>query len=240
LPICFTDNDFLWKLVVFNLFHEALESLGITQNDVRVLPQAKYVLKKRCKEEHVQKVLSALEPLICLEVTPEDAIILESLTQDPSINVGEARLIAKTLQTPCSILATGDKRMIRGLGNPHKHLTIREQLQGKIICLEQAVLAVIDNNKYGFEYVKSRVVPVRDGDTAIKVVFGSGDKSTYRNCIQALKSYIEELHRESNGLLKKSLNLVQDVKNFQSANISASANIYPGVLVKMYAPSLLD
>lgn len=234
MPICFTDNDFLWKLVVFNLFHEALESLGVTQKDVRVLPQAKYVLKKRCKKEHVQKVLSALEPLICLEVTPEDAIILESLIQDPSINVGEARLIAKMLQTPCSILATGDKRMIRGLGNPHKHLTIREQLQGKIICLEQAVFAVMDNNKYGFEYVKSRVVPVRDSDTAIKVVFGSGDKSTHRNCIQALKSYIEELQRESNGLLKKSLNLVQDVKNLQTANI------HPGVLVKMYAPSLLD
>jgi hypothetical protein len=240
LPICFTDNDFLWKLVVFNLFHEALESLEVTQNDVRVLPEAKYVLKKRCKKEHVQKVLSALEPLICLEVTPEDAIILESLIQDPSINVGEARLIAKMLQTPCSILATGDKRMIRGLGNPHKHLTIREQLQGKIICLEQAVFAVMDNNKYGFEYVKSRVVPVRDSDTAIKVVFGSGDKSTHRNCIQALKSYIEELQRESNGLLKKSLNLVQDVKNIQTANISASANIYPGVVFKMYAASLLD
>jgi len=103
LPICFTDNDFLWKLVVFNLFHEALESLEVTQNDVRVLPEAKYVLKKRCKKEHVQKVLSALEPLICLEATTEDAIILESLTQDPSINVGEARLIAKMLQTPCSI-----------------------------------------------------------------------------------------------------------------------------------------
>jgi hypothetical protein len=92
----------------------------------------------------------------------------------------------------------------------------------------------MDNNKYGFEYVKSRVVPVRDSDTAIKVVFGSGDKSTHRNCIQALKSYIEELQRESNGLLKKSLNLVQDVKNLQTANI------HPGVLVKMYAPSLLD
>lgn len=240
MPICFTDNDFLWKLVVFDLFHEALESLGFTQNDVRVLPQARYVLKKRCKKEHVQKVLSALEPLICLEVTPEDAIILESLTQDPSIDVGEARLIAKTLQTPCSILATGDKRMIRGLGNPHKHLTIREQLQGKIICLEQAVFAVIHNHKYGFEYVKSRVVPVRDSDTAIKVVFGSGGQSTHRNCMQALKSCIEELQRESNGLLKKSLILVQDAKNLQSANISASGNIHPGVLVKMYAASLLD
>ncbi len=240
MPICFTDNDFLWKLVVFDLFDEALESLEVTQNDVRVLPEAKYVLKKRCKEKYVQKVLCALEPLICLEVTPEDAIIRESLTQDLSIDVGEARLITKTLQTPCSILATGDKRMIRGLGNSQKHLTIREQLKGKIICLEQAVLAVIHNHKYGFEYVKSRVVPVRDSDTAIKVVFGSGGQSTHRNCMQALKSYIEELQRESNGLLKQSLNLVQVVTNPQSANINASPDIYPGVLVKMYAASLLD
>jgi len=95
-------------------------------------------------------------------------------------------------------LLTGDKRLLRALQNIDISM-FREALVHKIWCLEQLVLKNIET--HGFEFVRDKIVPVRECDQAIKAVFGSGEVSTRENSLSTLKSYIEELREETGNLL---------------------------------------
>lgn len=65
--------------------------------------------------------------------------------------------------------------------------------------MEQLILKNVE--VYGFEAIRDLVVPVRECDTAIMAVFGSGWKSNEENSCATLKSYIEKLRQETGSLL---------------------------------------
>jgi len=211
------DNDILKKLATFDLFDETLKLFDISCAKTKVLETAKHKFwgdwerykngKYRKYEdqfvnyERIIQIAINLPQIIELEINQDFFIMLSSLGHK-DIESSDAILIShisEIIQSEKSAqLLTGDKRLLRALQNIDISM-FREALVHKIWCLEQLVLKNIET--HGFEFVRDKIVPVRECDQAIKAVFGSGEVSTRENSLSTLKSYIEELREETGNLL---------------------------------------
>lgn len=179
-----------------------MTSLGLTQADLRVLSDAKYVFRKsrRVLQRYPQPILDSAVSIVegCTPIRPEVSEELQTL-QIEGIDPGEVILISATKYEEFFYLATGDKRCLTALAaDPHLD-SIRQRLTGRVICLEQLILKLIDTQ--GFDLVLTKVLPAREYDTALKTSFGSGEKATRENVLQALEGYVEDLRRTTGGLL---------------------------------------
>lgn len=96
-------------------------------------------------------------------------------------------------------LITGDKRCLIALAEASQLVEIRQRLLGRVICLEQIILKLIETQ--GFNEVLVKVLPGREYDTALKAIFGSGEKATQENVLQMLEGYIGKLRIKTSGLL---------------------------------------
>lgn len=201
-PVCFVDNDAILKLVACNLFWEAVTSLGLTQADLRVLSDAKYVFRKsrRVVQKYPQAIRDSAISIVegCTKIQPELSEELQIL-QIEGIDPGENLLISATRYEASFYLATGDKRCLTALAAEPQLAEIRQRLIGRVICLEQLILRLIYNQ--GFDLVLTKVLPAREYDTALKAIFGSGERATQENVLQALEGYIEDLRKTTEGLL---------------------------------------
>jgi hypothetical protein len=201
--VCFLDNDALLKLVAGNLFWEAISSLGITQADLRVLPTAKFYFRKsrRLRQVYPESILERTLEVVnaCYALTPTVDEELQRLQVVEGIDPGEAVLIVATKTEPSFYLVTGDKRCLIALATAGELKDIRHRLKGRVICVEQLILRVIETQ--GFERGLTKVLPARDYDTAIKSIFGSGERATRENVLSALDAYIQDLRQVTEGLL---------------------------------------
>ena len=68
-----------------------------------------------------------------------------------------------------------------------------------MICFEQIVMRII--NRFGFDHVRSRIVPASDCDTALRAAFGSGLEATEESVMHCLTAYVEYLRHETGPLL---------------------------------------
>ena len=211
------DNDILKKLATFDLFDETARLFDITPEQINVLATAKYKfrgdLKKlqngrlRKPEDQIinyEKTLELAEKLPQIAEADVDRNLFTLLSQFDEIDQGEAILtvyMAQLLQkegVAQAAIFTGDKRYMRALAQVDIP-EIQETLTHRFWCVEQLVLRNIQT--YGFEFVRDKIVPVRDCDTALKSVFGSGDLVTESNSVATLKDYIEELRADTGSLL---------------------------------------
>lgn len=96
-------------------------------------------------------------------------------------------------------LISGDKRCLEFLSQVPELATLKARWQGRVICLEQLILRLIEVQ--GFEWVKGRVLPVKEYDTALKACFGSGDLATETNVRQTLAAYIQDVRVRAPDLL---------------------------------------
>ena len=211
--ICLADNDFVLKLAACDLLNETLDVLGLDRSEVYVLPTAKYKIAKDKRlparyGEGVGRALTFLASVVEISFTPDpDELVLlsevkDSETGERSIHEGERVLLASTSGLDDFLLATGDKNCLRALSSAPGCAAIRARCGGRVVCLEQTILWLIDAN--GFEYVRAKAVPARGCDTALRAAFGSGMDATQENVTLALTAYIEELDQETAGLLKRS------------------------------------
>ncbi|WP_242034288.1 hypothetical protein [Richelia sinica] len=206
------DNDVIRKLVACSLFSEAISSLELDETDLRVLPDAKYVLRKNkeIRKTHPENVINSAIAII--EKCPKIQLIapneeleeirlneIGQLQTIEGIDSGEQIIITATRFEESFYVTTGDKRWTTALTNAPQLGEIRERLIGRVICFEQLILKSIDSQ--GFDKVLNRVLPARYCDTALRAAFGSGEKSTEENVKQALQGYIEHLQTETKGLL---------------------------------------
>jgi hypothetical protein len=76
---------------------------------------------------------------------------------------------------------------------------IHEKLQGRVICLEQIICKLIEEQ--GFDWVLERVLPNLDCDKALKSAFGSGSNSQSGTVLETLNVYIQDLQKTSSGIL---------------------------------------
>lgn len=211
-PVTFFDNDAILKLVACSLFSEAVNSLGLSEEDLRVLPNAEYVFRKNKevqKTHSSEKIANAISiakrcqkiPLVAPNQALEERFLKEreQLQTIEGIDPGEQSLIVATILEKSFYVTTGDKRWTTALTNAPQLVEIRERLVGRVICFEQLILKLIDTQ--GFQEVLTKVVPARSCDTALKAAFGSGEKCTQKNVELALQAYIEDLRKNTNGLL---------------------------------------
>ena len=68
-----------------------------------------------------------------------------------------------------------------------------------MICFEQTLLRVMD--AAGFDLVRTRAVPARNCDMALRAVFGSGLEATEASVRDGLANYVADLKRQTGSLL---------------------------------------
>lgn len=119
-----------------------------------------------------------------------DENILQELTDVRAIDSGEAVLLSKVATPSNDRLLTGDKRAISALSK----LRIAERFVGKIITIEQIILASL--NTYGSQWLLERICPFRNLDKMVQVALGSDCNANDANIREALNSYIENLKKE--------------------------------------------
>jgi hypothetical protein len=217
------DNDIILKLATCDLFQDTINTFDITPTQIKILDSFQYKFGKQIKRKrgnkaqetskyNIEKSLKITQDLTTLNQNKFDTAIYNIYTEllnsnqitndkNNTIDQGEAILISYVSyfnqQGSNNYLLTGDKRCLRALINAN-FPDIIQSLNGKIYCLEQLILKNIES--YGFDYVKNKVVPCNNCDTALKVAF-SNDKVTQENSILALKNYLNELRDETGDLL---------------------------------------
>jgi hypothetical protein len=206
--VCFIDNDIILKLAACNFFWEAVSTLELSENDLQVLPEAKYVfqgsnkVKKKYGSIIVENAINIVERCgkIQLEDDDEEVQQLQQL-QIEGIDPGEMLLICATRKETSFYLTTGDKRCLTALASHAELENVRQRLTGRVICLEQLILKLIKTQ--GFDKVLTNVLPARTYDTALKSIFGSGERATEENVLTSLEGYINDLQKNTKGLLIK-------------------------------------
>jgi hypothetical protein len=201
------DTDILLKLSALDLVQETLQLLQLSEQDVYLLPSATHYLRKADKRliyrygkegvERAQK-LAQQAKFVGFHLEKSE---LELLSSVPDIDTGEALLYASTYALQEFWLLTGDKRSLTALAASPNCQPIAARLSGKVICLEQIVIHSLSS--YPFEILRSKIVPARESDTAVKVAFGSGNQTDLSHAIGALDAYISELRAKTGNLLRE-------------------------------------
>ncbi|MCH8274465.1 MAG: hypothetical protein IH851_06730 [Armatimonadetes bacterium] len=202
--ICFLDNDILLKLSACDLLAEFFHTFKFSTDDARVLPSAKYFIRKR--ENRLISMYGRAGWRRALDFCGEAAVVevpdgteYDLLVGCELIDQGEALLIAATKVSPDSVLATSDKNCLRALAADPALDQVCDRLKRKVICLERAVHNIIGATD--FESLKQKIVPVRDCDTALKAAFGSGQRTDRKTATAVLNSYIDDLRSSTKNLL---------------------------------------
>ncbi|MGD1896295.1 MAG: hypothetical protein ACFB16_05000 [Phormidesmis sp.] len=205
----FIDNDILLKLVAFQLLEEAIDSLGLSQKSLQVLPAARFMLlRNRNRQEYSKDVLDSAIAFVeqCQTITTSQLPTLKDVPSEykqlapfKQIDAGETDLIVATANTTDFLLLSGDKRCFKAL--PNIPVPIYARLKGKAICLEQIILKQID--VFGVEEVCTRISPATHHDKAIYLCFGYSRPAPEAQVRAALQSCIDEIHTVAPGLLAK-------------------------------------
>lgn len=198
----FWDTDVLLKLSAMDLLEETLQLLDVDTTSVFVAPSAPHYIRKkrnlqqRYGAEGLERARRFVNTVQIVSTYDESTLKLLSEVRD--IGSGEAILIAGAVQTQEFLFLTGDKRALEALTQVEACKTVVNQLQGRVVCLEQIVLKSVQG---GFTQTQAKIASARECDTAIKVAFGSGLQATQETVEQALRHYIEDLRRKTAGML---------------------------------------
>jgi hypothetical protein len=203
--VCFLDNDITHKLVAFQLFDEAIATLQIDKNSLQVLPTAKFFFQRKQKkkgaspDEFLAVVIELVSSCVSVIADVNDTVTeeLNQLRQVEGIDEGEAALIVATRSQTDFLLLSGDKRCMRGLAKIPEQ--IYKRLSGRVICLEQIILKLIEFQ--GFEFVRDRVLPMVSCDKSLQICFGVSSPATEENVIEGLNSYINDIRQQAPNLL---------------------------------------
>ncbi len=208
--ILFCDNDIVHKLAACNLLDDALSALGVSTENVRVLPTAKHKFgitkdhakfKRKYGEVVFGRIRCFLEEVGEVDnPSVEDLLLLDDVAD---IDRGEATLISATAAHSDYLLATGDKRCLGSLATNQACRPIADRLRGRAVCLEQIIRKAIEHS--GFEHVKRRVVPAvcrePSCDIALLAAFGSGLDAAESNVLHTLDAYIRDLQQKTESML---------------------------------------
>ncbi|HEY9876818.1 MAG TPA: hypothetical protein V6D29_00120 [Leptolyngbyaceae cyanobacterium] len=201
----FIDNDIFIKLVACNLLEDVLQVIGFEPHHVGVLASAKYVFKKNRKvaAAYLEEVrLLAIEKLgqfQAVEADHGDETFKRLNSSRLDIDVGEAILISKAVQTKESLLLTGDKRCLAALNTSPDLEDIHKALQGRVLCLEQLIQKLIQSR--GFLWIQGSSKQLSIYDITLKIAFGWSVENDEVQVIAALTSYVTSLQVECGGLL---------------------------------------
>lgn len=198
------DSDAAKKLCQYGLIEELAAALGIPISQFAVLPQLKYQLHANNVDRSAKKLGSAaavdhlrllLSHAIEIEIGPRGADLIVCLDR-PDIQSGEQVLFAALIENDGAELLTGDKKALAAL-SALKDPLIPVTLWARIICLEEALLILVEKGSFEALSVKIRACP--EVDTSISIVFGRSTASTRSQVLEGLNSYLGDLQRRTGG-----------------------------------------
>lgn len=194
------DNDLFVILAGAGLFEDWLAACKISFADVHILPPLQKMLCKRkgkLSRNHCRETLDAAQ-LIAERLTPlpvADNDALAVFNGIPGIDIGEQQIFAHLATRDFIFAGTNDKRSIRALAAKSD---LSAMVGNKIICLEQAICALIDHK--GWAAVNAAVSAMfkreklagKNPDTSLQCIFSQYAPSE-QNTREALNSGLRQL-----------------------------------------------
>jgi hypothetical protein len=205
--IYLADSDIVLTLAACGLLSDLHVILGVRRRDLRPLGALRFQLRpgKRLSRKYPQDVISralrfldSIGPPVDEDIPEVDEEEQRLLTLADGIDTGEALLLLATRSLPGALILTGDKRSLRALSADHSLAQVHERHVGRVVCLEQVLLAAIDT--CGYSNVVAKVMPAQPYEPTLYSLFRGGhlDEGQVRD---ALADRIANLDGETRGLL---------------------------------------
>jgi hypothetical protein len=207
------DNDIVYKGLCYGVLHDIVHPYNGTAGSVGVLGAARFVVGKKVQKTRLrrsadlvaQELGRFLSGAVQLEPTDSEqslAADLESAAQQHDVNLdaGESQLCAIVIERAIPILLTGDKRAITAMERLLDAELRLHGLRGKVRCLEQAVLYVLDQRD--LETLRTAICTEPMVDKTLTICFGCSSPSMQRETVlQGLDSYIRALRAGATRIL---------------------------------------
>ncbi|NUT74139.1 hypothetical protein HNO86_03675 [Pseudomonas sp. C1C7] len=198
------DSDVVKKICQYHLLHELAAALGCGLNAFAVLPQLKFQLRladvakavqKLGSQEAVDQARELVAAAAEVQVVAEAANPILGLNR-PDIDSGEATLFAALHDVDADSLISGDKRAFIALSEING-VAVVDVLWARLICLEEAMHLIVQSAN--FDHVSAKVRANLAVDTAIGIAFGRATANSPAMVIEALASYMSDLHARTSG-----------------------------------------
>jgi hypothetical protein len=205
------DNDILLKGCGFGLLADLLAVLPAHLYEIGFLGSAKFVVAERLRKANIPDALATLEQVIqeghCFEPTEAEAKLaaeLEYQAQRSNLNVdfGESLLCAVVIERTLNWLVTGDKRGIRGLELLASCVDQKLQLAGKVLCLEQLVLRLLQTSDAA--RLRSAICSRPGLDRSLTLCFSCASPEVKQESwAEALVSYVQDMRNQAPSILAR-------------------------------------
>ncbi len=207
------DTDVLFKGASYGFLRELVGVVTPDLGQVGVLGAAPFVIRSKLRRANLtsppEKVAQMIEQFVreaaVLEPTREEirfAAQLEFVAQraNLSLDEGESLLCAIVIGRALSWLVTGDKRAVSSFEQLLESNQEASQLAGKVICLEQLFLRLInDENGVSIRNAVCREVNV---DRALAICFSCCSPEVGpESWLSGLRSYVADLRSRAPTLL---------------------------------------
>jgi hypothetical protein len=196
------DNDVLLKLAHWGLLDELTAVFGLGWSEIsaphslmhRAARADRKIFRNPGAAADLARRLVQCRPLSAFD----HGTTVEAMQDVNGLDAGEILLIAELAHDPTAVLVTGDKRALKALEDP-KLIFIRPVIAGRIVCLEQLLLRLVD--LYGVDAVVAATDRDRDADIAVRCAAGTRRPPVGAEFQEGLRSYIKEISDASPSLL---------------------------------------
>lgn len=199
------DNDVLHKGACLGLLSQLIAAIPANIAEVGILGAARFVVRSKLGKAKLvrgsQSAIQALEEVVkhavVLEPTSEEeklAAELEYAAQLANLNLdeGESLLCAIVILRVYPWLVTGDKRAVGALERVLRALSKIEEFAGKVLCLEQLFLRLLNSGQASD--IREAVCAEPGVDRALAICFSCSSPSVaLESWIDGLRSYIASL-----------------------------------------------
>ena len=201
--IYFPDTSLIFKLAGFDLLKEAFAPLGVPPDPVFILKETKQMCQgNKMRTKYGRTTLAIIETFIrqtsVIPITL-DPVELEILTDTDGIDGGELILFAATKDYNDFFIVTDDKNSLRALAKEQACSSIFVRLTGKVICLEQLLLWIIERHSYAV--VRPKLLRSPHEVRALEQTLGLNRQSPQNQVEAALLAAVDQLRLETNYIL---------------------------------------
>ncbi len=207
------DTDVLIKCACYSMLEHIQPPTGVG-GGIAIIGAAKFVVRNHlARRGHISDRPSARQrfedylKLIAVVEPTEEELALASAIEEAGVqkgvdlDVGESQLCAIAIYRTTPLLLTGDKRAIIGAEALQSDIANLSKLRGRIICLEQFAIGVM--NKIGMATVRLLICAEPAVDKSLSICCGcSSDTNDSRNFSQdGLLSYVGYLRGQAPTML---------------------------------------
>lgn len=194
------DNDAFILLAGAGVLRETVEMLGFAFNDARRLPTLIHMLRKPSRslqgypKDVLQRALEDCDRVPALEDVPTTETVGVFAESAADVQDGEALLLGVAAEHSLYLLASNDKRAMRGVATDAALKSIRDAVAGRIICMEAIVKKTIMT--HGPVVAAEKLKMLGKLDKRIGIILSPASSGRAEDCIEAAQSFLNGLNAE--------------------------------------------